>query len=149
MFDRYIILYELVLASINFASLYLVNHLSIAKPVKIMILLFFKQYCSYHCSQLCFLNSLLIEALLLSNYLPAFIQRLEHHSKGFDIYKMQILGSVWAVVALSFFIFNKLLIQKYYNDFTINTGYLQIYITLIWAARAIFLSQLVNTSVSL
>lgn len=62
---------------------------------------------------------------------------------------MNILGVVWVTVAISFFFFNKILIDKYYNDFTMNTGYLQIYLLAIWLVRAIYLSELINTSVTL
>ncbi len=62
---------------------------------------------------------------------------------------MKVISVFWLNIAIIFFFLNKILIRKYHNDFTMNTGYLQIYLLVSWLVRAVFLSELISTSVTL
>lgn len=104
-------------------------------------------YCNYQCSRLQLLSYCLIQVVLLCKYLPKLSGKWSELNNRFEVVKLSILTMVVSVTTIAMFMVNQLFLYKYTNDFTMNMGYLLIYFSIFWGFQAVYLSELISSSV--
>jgi hypothetical protein len=75
MFDRFLELYQLVFLMLPVSSVYLIGTLQFSDRFKIVLLTYFKVYCSYTFSELGLFSALAVSASFLTEELTSLVSR--------------------------------------------------------------------------
>lgn len=143
MFESYLQLYQLIFIFLQIGSLYLVANLNLNYSLRLLVLTYFRVYCSYSCSKLSMLATLIIYVMLLTSYLPKTIQKWAEMDDKNEAVKLKTLTLITVIANIAFFPLSHLLLERYLNDFSLNIGYIFLFFGFPWAFNSVYFSELV------
>ena len=85
--------------------------------------------------------SILISAIFVNKEIESVISRWRRiESKENEVKKVKTLTLIIVIANIAFFPLDKILLQKYLNDFTINIGYIFLFFGFPWILNSIYLA---------
>jgi len=89
------------------------------------------------------IGTLLVYAILLANHINNCISKWSNLKNNYEVIKLKVLTLITVIANIALFPLEKILLNKYLNDFSINIGYLFLFIGLMWIFNSIYISELV------